>query len=666
MSTPPEPPIPATSSSPATPAGPPGGEARVATQLPPGVRQQLPVVALVGTLSVLVGLIAIPRQAVVEVCLAGALFLLIVVAVLALPWSRLPRWSWLLVPVGYITVIAMLRDAQGGADSGLGIVFLVPIVWIAFNGVRAHLIAGLAAVAAALVAPVWLIGAPDYPQSSWRGVVELLAISALIAFAVFNLVARERAHVRNLATQTERARQAARQAEEARRQLASILAAATRFAVIGIDDQARVFFFSTGAEQLLGYSADEVVGRMAGDRLLDLDGPDRPPALNGDGPASSFHPVLDRVLVWTCRRKDGRPIRLSATFSAWAADVEGARSSGYVVVASDVTRREQLESERERTLAVQREVTQVLVEQNQHLSELSTMKDDVVATVSHELRTPLTSIKGFVDLLLDDDGPRLDDEQVRMLRAIERNAEQLLKVSEDLLTDPGRGRELHVTFVDVDLSALAVEAVDAMAASAIDHGVALAAGSSGPAMVHGDPHRLHQLLGNLLSNAVKFTPSGGRVVVRVDGSGPSVLLRVHDTGPGIPTAEREHLFERFYRLAAASELGIPGSGLGLAIAKSVVEAHSGTIEIVDVPGWSTTFEVRLPSVSLRAHPSSGPLDGPARGPAGGGDGPRPYGAGTGDRAAPPGENGHGGHPLAISRPAGVGAGAAGKPVPSEQ
>ncbi|MGO9455490.1 MAG: ATP-binding protein [Acidimicrobiales bacterium] len=662
MSAAPEVPIP-TASAPSTPAGPPGRDTRATTQLAPGVRQQLPVVALVGALSVLVGLIAIPHQAVLEVCLAGALFMLLVVAVLALPWPRLPRWSWLLVPVGYMAVIAMLRDAQGGSASGMGIVFLVPIVWIAFYGNRAELLAGLAAVAAALLVPVWLIGAPGYPQSSWRGVAELLAISALIAFAVYNLVARERAHVRNLATQTELARQAARQADEASRQLSSILAAATRFAVIGIDDRARVFFFSTGAEQLLGYSADEVVGRMAGDRLLDLDDPERPPP-NGNGAASSFHPALDRELVWTCRRKDGRPVRLSATFSAWAADIEGGRSSGYVVVASDVTRREQLESERERTLAVQREVTQVLVEQNQHLSELSTMKDDVVATVSHELRTPLTSIKGFVDLLLDDDGPHLDDEQVRMLRAIERNAEQLLKVSEDLLADPGRGRELHVTFVDVDLSVLAVEAVDAMAASAIDHGVALAAGSSGPAMVHGDPHRLHQLLGNLLSNAVKFTPSGGRVVVRVDGSGPSVLLRVHDTGHGIPKAEREHLFERFYRLAAASELGIPGSGLGLAIAKSVVEAHSGTIEIVDVPGWSTTFEVRLPSVSLRAHPSSAPLDLSARGPAGGGDAHRPNGAGAGDRAAPAGGNGRAGHPLSISRPASLGA--PGRPVPSEQ
>ena len=94
---------------------------------------------------------------------------------------------------------------------------------------------------------------------------------------------------------------------------------------------------------------------------------------------------------------------------------DGRGQRGYVVVAHDVTEREQLDVERERLLAVQREVTQVLVEQNHRLRELTQMKDDVVATVSHELRTPLTSIRGFVELLLDGKSEGLDAEQIRML-----------------------------------------------------------------------------------------------------------------------------------------------------------------------------------------------------------------------------------------------------------
>ena len=72
-----------------------------------------------------------------------------------------------------------------------------------------------------------------------------------------------------------------------------------------------------------------------------------------------------------------------------------------------------------------------------------------------------------------------------------------------------------------------------------------------------------------------------------------------DEGPGIPEGERDQLFERFYRLASSTEMGVPGTGLGLAIAKSVAEAHEGFVDIVDTPGWSTTFRVFLP---LRTRP----------------------------------------------------------------
>ena len=110
----------------------------------------------------------------------------------------------------------------------------------------------------------------------------------------------------------------------------------------------------------------------------------------------------------------------------------------------------------------------------------------------------------------------------------------------------------------------------------------------------GDATRLHQLLGNLLSNAIKFSQPGGRVNVVVDMIDDFARILVQDEGPGIPEEDRPQLFERFYRLAAAMEMGVPGTGLGLAIAKSVAEAHEGSIDIMDAPGWSTTFRVFLP------------------------------------------------------------------------
>jgi signal transduction histidine kinase len=270
-----------------------------------------------------------------------------------------------------------------------------------------------------------------------------------------------------------------------------------------------------------------------------------------------------------------------------------ASSAGYVVVAIDVTEREELAAERERLYSIQKEVTQSLVEQNNRLRELTQMKDDVVATVSHELRTPITSIRGFIELLLDG-VPELSEDQIRMLHTIDRNSEQLQRVAEDLLADPGGGHGLRVAFTELDLHRLAEEAVHACQTSATTGAIRVTLEPGSSVRVFGDQTRLHQLLGNLLSNAIKFSPRGGRVHVEVDAVDHFARILVHDDGPGIPEDDRSQLFERFYRLASSMEMGVPGTGLGLAIAKSVAEAHEGSIDIVDTPGWSTTFRVFLP------------------------------------------------------------------------
>jgi two-component system, OmpR family, phosphate regulon sensor histidine kinase PhoR len=213
--------------------------------------------------------------------------------------------------------------------------------------------------------------------------------------------------------------------------------------------------------------------------------------------------------------------------------------------------------------------------------------------VSHELRTPITSIRGFIELLLDESS-ELTDDHMRMLRTIERNADQLQRVAEDLLADPGAGHGLRVAFTELDLNRLAEDAVQSMQTSAAVSGINLTMEPGGELPIFGDPTRLHQLIGNLLSNAIKFSPRGGRVHVVVDSADAFARVMVLDEGPGIPVGERDQLFERFYRLASSAEMGVPGTGLGLAIAKSVAEAHEGFVDIVDTPGWSTTFRVFLP------------------------------------------------------------------------
>ena len=102
------------------------------------------------------------------------------------------------------------------------------------------------------------------------------------------------------------------------------------------------------------------------------------------------------------------------------------------------------------------------------------------------------------------------------------------------------------------------------------------------------------MLDNLVANAIKFTGDGGRVTVTLATSGDRALVTVADTGPGIPAADLEKIFERFYRSASATAHGIPGSGLGLPIAKAIIDGHGGRIAVVSEEGRGTTVRLELP------------------------------------------------------------------------
>jgi signal transduction histidine kinase len=239
-------------------------------------------------------------------------------------------------------------------------------------------------------------------------------------------------------------------------------------------------------------------------------------------------------------------------------------------------------------------VQRLLAEQNEQLRELDKLKDEFVSLVSHELRTPLTSIRGYVELLLDE-GAELQEDQRRFLQIVDRNSERLLALVADLLflaqIEAGK---LAIELSTVDLNRLVEECVEAAAPLADSKGIELRTSSERVQKIEGDPARLHQVLDNLVSNALKFTPSGGSVEVRLRGDGGSAVLEVQDTGQGVPEHERDKLFERFFRSSTAMEGAVPGTGLGLTITKAIVERHGGSIEIESLEGIGTTVRVHLP------------------------------------------------------------------------
>jgi signal transduction histidine kinase len=197
-------------------------------------------------------------------------------------------------------------------------------------------------------------------------------------------------------------------------------------------------------------------------------------------------------------------------------------------------------------------------------------------------------------MLVEGEAGELNGDQRHFLEVVERNCARLTRLVDDILfvarVDAGR---LSLEMDSVDLAELAAASVQSAQPVAEGKAVALLFDAdAGMAPLWGDPTRITQLLDNLISNAVKFTAQGGTVTVVVAQRGDSCHLEVRDSGVGIPEDELDRLFVRFFR-ASTSHVAA-GTGLGLSIAKSIVEAHRGTITVESEVGVGTTFLVDLP------------------------------------------------------------------------
>jgi signal transduction histidine kinase len=227
--------------------------------------------------------------------------------------------------------------------------------------------------------------------------------------------------------------------------------------------------------------------------------------------------------------------------------------------------------------------------------ELDRLKDDFVATVSHELRTPLTSMMGFLEMIREGEAGELTDEQKRFLAIVYRSSERLQRLVGDLLFVARLDANgLQLQFAPVDVEELVHDAAESAGALARSRELHLDLKLASLPMVTGDRERLSQLVGNLVSNALKFTPAGGHVTVRTFVDGSHAVIEVEDDGIGIPEAEQDRLFQRFFRSTTATEQAIPGTGLGLVISRAIAEAHGGTIDVRSEEGAGACFRVELP------------------------------------------------------------------------
>lgn len=539
-----------------------------------GLRQVPTTVSLAVVLVVLDGVLVPARPALLV--LAGVVTVLAQLVGVVGRWDRWPVLARAVLPLAQMAAVALIDLGTASPQAGFDVLLLLPMGALALRPERWGPALALIGAAGVLLVPALVDIGRTRPLL--HAVVTLLIVTPVVLGA-HGIVQQ----ARQQAAELQRARDAlavrALQLQNSRDTLRSILQAATQQAILATDADGVVLSASTGAERIFDLPLEEVVG---GDvtRLISVAAPGARPGDDG-GRAAALRRLVGgaatsgtHVAEWEVTRPDGtaRPVEVVVTARPALEGAGPDLPTGFLVVATDVSARHE--------------------EQRQ--------QDEFIGLVTHELRTPLSSIIGYLELVrLDAHG--LDDEQRHYLDVVERNADRLRSLVEDLLASaqlvvgaPGTVEELDV--VDVVRSVVAGQAPMAAAA-----GVHVEVAGDDHVPLVSDAQRLTQVVDNLLSNAVKYSLSGGGVVVearagRRDDGARVARVRVLDEGTGIEPDELSRLTERFYRTRDTRRRRVRGVGLGLSLVQAIVDAHGGTLTIDSRPGAGTTVKIELPDL----------------------------------------------------------------------
>ena len=228
------------------------------------------------------------------------------------------------------------------------------------------------------------------------------------------------------------------------------------------------------------------------------------------------------------------------------------------------------------------------------------MKSDFVSTVSHELRTPLTSIYGFAETLLRRDVMFGDEERMTFLGYIASESQRLTAIVDALLNvarlDTG---DLQVNLSPTDVRDVVGQVVQTVQEGANGRSFVVELPDE-PLAAHADPDKLRQVFSILLDNALRYSPDGGTVTVGAERKSDTIEVSVADQGIGIPQADQDQIFRKFYRgTDAESRIGAGGTGLGLFIARGLVTAMGGRIWVDSREGEGSTFAFELPLAAAR-------------------------------------------------------------------
>jgi PAS domain S-box-containing protein len=350
--------------------------------------------------------------------------------------------------------------------------------------------------------------------------------------------------------QVEAAARARAEATAAAREQAARVLEAVGDGVTMVDQEGTLRFWNRAAELITGRARDDAVGVAAAEVLSDWE------------TIATQIPVSEEAEV-------ARPVTLPVEVDGselWLSFVAVRSPNGVVYTFRDLTLDRGLEA----------------------------AKSDFIATLSHELRTPMTAVLGAAKTLLRDDIALSPERRHQLLEMIGAQGTRLTQITEEVLLANRLDRgDLRIDSERVDLSQLVGYAVETMRHDAPES-ISLRAAGNGSAEALGDRDRIEQVLVNLIDNAVKYSPEGGEVVVSTVPAAASVRVEVADQGIGIPPAEQDAVFEKFYR-GDPQHLAVPGgTGLGLYICRELVHRMGGTIGVRSRPGEGSTFWFDLP------------------------------------------------------------------------
>ncbi len=233
------------------------------------------------------------------------------------------------------------------------------------------------------------------------------------------------------------------------------------------------------------------------------------------------------------------------------------------------------------------------------IKEVDEMKDNFISMASHELRTPVTVIRGYATMMLEEAKKLgVNDEAKEYLSIIDVSSERLNGLIEDLLNvsriEQGR---LKMDIKDIEVWPLIEETIKEMKIQADTKGLALSCvlDPNTKSLIKADKDRLKQVLINIIGNSIKYTPSGS-VEVKALNRDNNLVLIIKDTGIGMTSKEREHLFEKFYRVKSKKTEDIIGTGLGLWITKQIIELMKGSITIDSMENVGTQVTLEFPLI----------------------------------------------------------------------